>query len=455
MITFNDLFNAYKSCRIGKKSSNAQISFELKLGKNLSELEHEIKTKTYRPSPYRTFIVTHPKPREIFAAHFRDRVIHHLIVSRLETIWEKKFYYGSFACRTGRGTHGALSYFKKLYNRISKGGKEEVWVLQLDIASFFITISRPLLKKILLESIEDPVLAMLITVTLDQDPRVNASIGSSKDRRLLVPHNKSLFGRPPSDGLPIGNLTSQFGANVYLNALDHYISRKLGPQGYFRYMDDLTLMDTDRKKLEDLIQPITLWLKSERGQDLHPAKTTLKSMRKESIELLGYRLLAPHDELIMQTRKSKQWKFIALLREYESKGLPPGYFNHPLDIETSNKEMKSMLGKINSRLGLMKHSRSTIFRSKTLTKFRDQMNSNLDFFGETRLVIKKDFGSLKHHQIKIKKRWGNQKYRDHASWPMAIILITRKSHLKFFGRHVQLCCHEYHNHLAKQESLIQ
>jgi len=121
MITFEDLLKAYRSCRIGKVASNAQIIFEMKLGKNLSDLETEIKTRTYRPSPYRTFIVTRPKPREIFAANFRDRVIHHLIVSRVESIWEKKFYHGSFACRIGRGTHGALKYFRSLYNKISQG----------------------------------------------------------------------------------------------------------------------------------------------------------------------------------------------------------------------------------------------------------------------------------------------------------------------------------------------
>jgi RNA-directed DNA polymerase len=404
VVTFDDLFKAYKSCRQGKKPSNVQTSFELKLGKNLSELEHEINTRAYRPSPYRTFIVTHPKPREIFAANFRDRVVHHLIVSRLEPIWENKFYHGSFACRKGRGTHGALKYCKILYNRISEGGTKEVWVLQLDIASFFITISRPILKELLLENIKDEELSWLVSVTFDNDPRVNASIGSSKERRTLVPLNKSLFGRPTTDGLPIGNLTSQFGANVYLNALDHYISRKLRPQGYFRYMDDLTLLDTNREKLEGLIQPISEWLKSKRGQDLHPLKTTLKSLQKDSIELLGYRLLAPKDELIMQTRKSKQWAFVAQLREYESKGLSPSCFKHTLDIDTSNKKLKSMIGKINSHLGLMKHSQSYQFRKNTLTKFREHINDELDFLGENKLIIKGNFSSLKHHKIKIKKR---------------------------------------------------
>lgn len=189
MITFKELYIAYKSCRLGKGPSNAQINFELKLGKNLTQLETEIRKRTYRPSPYRTFIVTWPKPREIFAAHFRDRVVHHLIVSRLEEIWEKKFYYGSFACRRGRGTHGALNYFEKLYRRISEGEKKEVWVLQLDIASFFITISRPLLRDLLVEGVKDEELSWLISTVFDNDPRIDASIGSSKERRALVPHH--------------------------------------------------------------------------------------------------------------------------------------------------------------------------------------------------------------------------------------------------------------------------
>ncbi len=243
-----------------------------------------------------------------------------------------------------------------------------------------------------------------MAVTFDNDSRINASIGSSKERRKLVPLHKSLFGRPSTDGLPIGNLTSQFGANVYLNSLDHFISRKLRPQGYLRYMDDLTLLDTDRSKLQGLIQPIDDWLESKRGQRLHPAKTTLKSLRKDSIELLGYRFIAPTDELIMQTRKSKQWEFVALLRGHESKGLPIPYLNHPLEIDHSRKEIKSMLGKVNSRLGLMKHAKSYQFRKKTLSKFKNETNCALQFLGEMPLSIKGDFSSIKQHQIKIKKR---------------------------------------------------
>ena len=403
MITFQDLLVAFKSCRCGKKPSNAQTTFELRLGKNLLELENEIKNRTYRPSPYRTFIVTHPKPREIFAANFRDRIIHHLVVSRLEPIWEKKFYYGSFACRKGRGTHGALNYFKSLYKRIGQGGNKEVWALQLDIASFFITINRPILKKLLLESILDEELSWLVDVTFENDPRINATIGSSLVRRRLVPLEKSLFGRPPDDGLPIGNLTSQFGANVYLNSLDHFISRKLRPMGYFRYMDDLTLLDTDKSKLESLITPINDWLKIQRRQQLHPAKIVLKSLRKESIELLGYHILAPHDELVMQTRKSKQWAFIALLRELELKGLDFPSSHHIFDDEITCQEIKKFLNKINSRLGLMTYSQSYKFRSKTLTHFCEELNQHLHFLNQPQLAFRKDFSSLRHRRLRDQK----------------------------------------------------
>ena len=117
--TFKDVLKAYKECRVGKPASIHQSRFEAKLGENLWRLHKDIHSKSYKPSRATAFVVTHPKPREIFASHFRDRIVHHLIVSKLQPIWEPKFSPFSFACRKGRGTHGALLELQRQgYNNV-------------------------------------------------------------------------------------------------------------------------------------------------------------------------------------------------------------------------------------------------------------------------------------------------------------------------------------------------
>jgi RNA-directed DNA polymerase len=406
MITFENLLTAYKCCRLGKVPSNAQTSFELRLGENLLKLEREIRTQTYKPSPYRSFVVLRPKPREIFAANFRDRVVHHLLVSRLEPQWEPRFFHGSFACRKGRGTHGALNYFTALYNRISQGGNRAVWVLQLDIASFFVSIKRPILKRLLLEGLNKSSydeLARLISATLDHDPRSDVTLGSSRMRRNLIPYEKSFFSRAPEEGLPIGNLTSQFGANVYLNSLDHFISRKLRPLGYLRYMDDLTLMDTDRAKLEAMIAPVQEWLKKNRQQELNPSKTILTDINRAPIELLGYRISAPNKELIFELPSSKQWKFLAMLRSYEVNGLDTPEFAHHLSLHENDDQIKKIMGSANSRLGLMRYGKTYQFRKHALTRFKDEINLQRRFLGQKGLIIKKNFTAIKAPKSALKR----------------------------------------------------
>ena len=135
--TFYDLLVAYKNCRLHKPENASQTQFELHLSKNLLKLHESIHNGSYKPSPSQCFIVTHPKPREIFAAAFRDRVAHHLVVSQLAPAWDRKFIYSSFACRKERGTHGAIRFLQKKVRSLSQGGYKAVHCLQLDIEKFF------------------------------------------------------------------------------------------------------------------------------------------------------------------------------------------------------------------------------------------------------------------------------------------------------------------------------
>jgi len=168
---FKDLYKAYKECRMGKPASAEQTQFETRLGENLLLLLKEIQLKTYPPSQAKCFIVPRPKPREIFAAHFRDRIVHHLIVSKLTPLWESRFSDASFACRKGRGTHGAIQRLLSEIKRVSRQGELKLHVLKLDIASFFATIHRGILCGLLQEENQEPLLSFLIRNSFGHDSR--------------------------------------------------------------------------------------------------------------------------------------------------------------------------------------------------------------------------------------------------------------------------------------------
>jgi len=263
---FHDLYKAYKAARVGKPASSHQIRFQSMEAIELVSLYNDIHSRCYQPSRSICFVVTHPKPREIWASHFRDRIVHHLIVSQLEPTWERRFSARSFACRKRMGSHKAVGELCSQIRKVSRGGRRTAWVLQLDVASFFVSINRQKILDFLLPSIiENSNLRNLVDVTFRHDPRLNVWNQAPEALRKLIPFEKSWFNRGPMEGLPIGNLTSQFAANVYLTGIDHFIERELHPAGYLRYMDDMTLVDSDPERLKAMIEPVNSWLRERRS----------------------------------------------------------------------------------------------------------------------------------------------------------------------------------------------
>lgn len=400
---FSDLLAAYKSCRIGKPASSHQTRFEAKLGENLLQLTQEINSHKYKPSRSVCFIVTHPKPREIFAAHFRDRIIHHYLVSQLSNIWKPKFSPFSFACRKYKGTHGALNELQRQVRKISQGGNKTVYALQLDISSFFVTINRRILCELLTKHARDPELKWLINASIGHDARTNYVLKSSNDRVALLAPNKSWLSKEADQGLPIGNLTSQFGANAYMTETDHWIVRQLKPLGYLRYMDDLTLLHTNPDFLEPLIEPIDQWLRTHRKQELNHDKTVLKPLT-DGIDYLGYHVkqtASAQKPLHFFTPPIKKWEMIQDLSDLESTGLPDPIYLHPLAAKLSKKKVSQRLSSINSRLGMMKHAESYQFRKESLeqlchnTSYFDMDLENEHTFEWKNIVYNKNFTSIK------------------------------------------------------------
>ncbi len=235
VFTVDNLHKAYLTCRKGKRGAIHTRGFETKLFQELQGLSDSLVNGSYRPSRSVCFYVTKPKLREIFAANFRDRVVHRLLVDILEPVYEKKFIYDSYACRVDKGTHKAVGRVKDFVSRGTKKSKSHFYYLQLDIKGFFMEIHKPTLLNVLSKTISKGTLYDLCSVIVNHNPAKHFIYKGKIPKKGLLPPHKTLFHEDTEKGIPIGNLTSQFFANIYLNELDQYCKRSLGVTYYELY----------------------------------------------------------------------------------------------------------------------------------------------------------------------------------------------------------------------------
>jgi len=287
IFTLPKLLTAYLSCRRHKRKSSNALLFELFLETKLLKLQEDLRSHTYRPRRSICFAVTHPKLREIFAADFCDRIIHHLLINEIEPYFERRFIFASFACRKEKGCHAAVSHLRKHINLITKNKTQNAYFLQLDIKSYFPAIDKNILFGIIEKNIHQKELIWLAKIIIFHDPTQNYRQKGKKELLRQIPPNKSLFGVPKTKGLPIGNLTSQFFANVYLNKLDQFIKRKLKIKHYLRYVDDLILLSENPDQLWQWRKEISLFLAKTLQLELHPDKDKFGSVY-QGIDFLGY-----------------------------------------------------------------------------------------------------------------------------------------------------------------------
>ena len=231
--TLEAIFEAYFSCRSNKRNTINALAFELDYESNLIQLWKELNDGSYQPGKSIAFIVHKPVQREIFAADFRDRVVHHLIINKLNPLFEKEFIQDSYACRVGKGTHHGISRANKFIRQCSKNYKEDCYVLKLDIEGFFMHINKEILFSRLQKFIEaqykqnDKELVLEIChKIIFNSPTENCIIKGAAKNWEGLPKNKSLFHSPQNSGLPIGNLTSQIFANFYMSAFDHFMKER-------------------------------------------------------------------------------------------------------------------------------------------------------------------------------------------------------------------------------------
>lgn len=306
VVSFGNLWRAYQKTRRGKRYQEPAACFDMDAEENLLQLQKELTGKTYLPGGYRHFYVHEPKKRLISAAPFRDRVVHHALVNVLEPIFEARFSEASYACRKGKGTHAAIE-------RAHWGIRNCVWLLKGDIVKFFPSVDHEVMKAVLFRKIADPDVRWLIGLILESGRGV-----FDQERPPAWFEGDDLLApalRPK--GLPIGNLTSQFCANVILNELDQFVHRDIKPREYVRYSDDFVLFDNDRDKLQDALQRIPVFLESLRLK-CHSSKTGVRRCA-HGLKFLGFRLL-PQTRRLAQDSISRFRQ--RMRRFHHNRGMP-------------------------------------------------------------------------------------------------------------------------------------
>lgn len=274
--TYRDILNAYLDCRRRKRTKRSAVAFETNFERSLEALLEDINSGAYRIGPSRVFVVLHPKAREVWAAGFRDRIIHHLVYNGIGPWYESRFIEDTFSCIKGRGTQAASARLGQFCRRATENWNRKAWCLQIDIANFFVSINRHTLWEIVSGDIgADSLTSRLVRQILFHNPTRSPVVGTPHllDR---VPRHKSLWHCKPGCGLPIGNLTSQFFSNVYMDGLDKFIKHALKARWYVRYVDDAVLLSHDRGQLYEWRDAIDQWLLRERGLRLHPDKVMVK-----------------------------------------------------------------------------------------------------------------------------------------------------------------------------------
>lgn len=263
----------------GKRNKNDVQKFSAGLADNILALHFDLLQKRYRHGPYQFFKICDPKLRDIHKASVRDRLLHHAVYRILYPYFEPKFIFDSYSCRLEKGTHRALNCFRKFAYKVSKNNTKTCWVLQCDIRKFFASINHEILIGILDQSIGDQDLIWLLSEIIN-----------------------SFYTSKINIGLPLGNLTSQLFANVYLNELDRFVKHQLKIKYYIRYADDFVILTGDKSFLLKIMPEISHFLENNLGLTLHPDKIKIKTL-VSGIDFLGWVNFDDHRILRTNTKK--------------------------------------------------------------------------------------------------------------------------------------------------------
>ncbi len=317
LVIIDNLLYAWQEFLKGKKNKKDVQEFQFNLMDNILSLHQDLVNKTYRHGGYETFNISDPKPRIIHKASVRDRLLHHAIYRVLYPFFDDTFIADSFSCRNEKGTHKAIKRFHDFYHIVSKNSTRQCWVLKCDIKKFFHSIDQKVLLQILRAYIPNPDIMDLLQNIL-------GSFHASKE----------------GIGLPLGNLTSQLFANVYMNQFDQFVKHTLKAKHYIRYADDFVLLSESKDYLEKLVPLIGAFLQQKLALSLHPDKVFIKTF-SSGVDFLGWVNFKDH-AVIRATTKKRMFK--RLKKNYNASTL-------------------------SSYLGLLKHGNTGKVKDKILTLY--------------------------------------------------------------------------------------
>ncbi len=306
-----NLLEAWQEFVQGKRSRADVQEFEFHLIPNLFLLHERLKTMAYSHSPYEAFVILDPKKRNIHKATVADRIVHRAIYRKLYQSFDCVFITDSFSCRLGKGTHRALDRFTQFACESSQNHRKVAWVLKCDVRKFFASVEHDVLLGIVDEYIADKRIVWLL-------------------ENIVRSFSSGIEGI----GLPLGNLTSQLLANVFLNVFDQFIKHRLHVKHYIRYADDFVIFSRDREYLEDVLVLLQDFLSSELRLQLHPDKVELRTFAS-GVDFLGW-VHFPDHRVLRTTTKRRMLKAIGNGATKEAVASYKGLLSHGNTFKLSN-----------------------------------------------------------------------------------------------------------------------
>lgn len=319
LISIKTLFQAWEEFRKGKRKRLEVQIFERHLGDNLFNLHQALRAKSYQHGSYASFYVQDPKQRHIHKASVQDQIVHHLLYKFLYELFDKSFIYDSYSCRLNKGTHKGVLRLEKFARKVSKNYTSSCWALKMDIKKFFASVDHSILLSLLKKKISDENILWLLSKVINSF------------------HSEDRDGK----GIPLGNLTSQVFANIYLNELDQFVKHKLKVRSYIRYADDFLLLSNNKEYLHNLIGLIKTFLQDKLRLEFHPNKITSRKL-EWGIDFLGY-IVLPYCRLPRTKTKRRILRKVRSLKiSDQSLASYLGYLSHA-DAFKVEQELKNLV----------------------------------------------------------------------------------------------------------------
>lgn len=317
IISKENIFAAWREFQKGKMGKQDVLIFSEHFEQHLLRLHADLMNGKYRHGPYTRFLIHDPKLRNIAKASVRDRVLHHAICRVITPNFDKAFVYDAYSSRKTKGVHRAIERFQSLAQKLSQNNTQTVWVLKCDVRKFFDNVSHDRLLELCAKRIQDSLVMAILKNILDS------------------------FEAKPYKGIPLGNLTSQLFANIYLDRLDQYVKRELRVKNYLRYTDDFVLLSRNRAELESILPLIRDFLLNDLALELHPTKVFFGKWH-QGVDFLGY-VHFPHHRVLRTKTKKRMLRKLRLRKE---------------DFEAGDIDEDGLHQTVASYLGVLSHSRN-------------------------------------------------------------------------------------------------